>query len=80
MPANIAAGAGASPLGAQLGALAATPTDPTLENPLTAPSITAGAPSMTSLLGGVGGAQVGNIYDPRRPQTIQPGVAYARLG
>ena len=80
VPANIAAGAGASPLGAQLGALAATPTDPTLENPLTAPSITAGAPSMTSLLGGVGGAQVGNIYDPRRPQAIQPGLAYSRLG
>ena len=34
VPANIAAGAGASPLGAQLGALAATPADPALENPL----------------------------------------------
>jgi hypothetical protein len=80
VPVNIAAGAGSSPLGAQLGSLAAAPGDPMLENPNIAPSITAGAPSMTSLIGGVGGAQVGNIYDPRRPNAIQPGLAYPRLG
>jgi hypothetical protein len=80
VPVNIAAGAGASPLGAQLGSLAAAQPDPALENPLIAPSITAGAPSMTSLLGGVGGAQPGNIYDPRRPTAIQPGLSLPRLG
>ena len=79
VPAGLAAGAGSTPLGAQLGALGAVPPDPMLENPQVAPSITAGAPSMTSLLGGVGGAQVGNVYDPRRPQAIQPGLAYSRL-
>ena len=79
VPANIAVGAGASPVAQQLGALGALPPDPALENPSVAPSITAGAPSMTSLLGTVGGAQVGNIYDPRRPNVIQPGQAYSRL-
>ena len=79
VPANIAAGAGSGGLAQQLGSLAATPGDPMLENPAIAPSITAGAPSMTSMLGGVGGAQIGNIYDPRRPMAIQPGLAYPRL-
>ena len=79
VPANIAMGAGATPLGAQLGALGAVAPDPMLENPQVAPSITAGAPSMTSMLGGVGGAQPGNVYDPRRPAVIQPGLAYSRL-
>jgi Phage tail lysozyme len=80
VPANIAAGAGSTPLATQLGMLAAAPVDPMLANPAVAPSITAGAPSMTSLLGGVGGAQVGNIYDPRRPSAVQPGLAYPRIG
>jgi hypothetical protein len=80
VPANIAVGAGATPLASQLGSLAATPGDPMLENPNVAPSITSGAPSMTALLGGVGGAQMGNIYDPRRPSAIQPGSAFPRIG
>jgi hypothetical protein len=80
VPANIAIGAGATPLASQLGALAAVPGDPMLENPNVAPSITSGAPSMTAMLGGVGGAQIGNIYDPRRPNAIQPGLAFPRIG
>jgi hypothetical protein len=80
VPANIAAGVGATPLASQLGMLAATPSDPMLENPNVAPSITAGAPGMTAMLGVIGGAQPGNPYDPRRPAVIQPGLAFPRLG
>ena len=54
VPANIAGGAGSTPIGTQLGALAAVPGDPMLENPNIAPSITSGAPSMTAMLPGVG--------------------------
>jgi hypothetical protein len=55
VPANLAVGAGGgSPMAQQLGALAATPIDPALANPAIAPSITAGAPGMTTMLGDVG--------------------------
>jgi hypothetical protein len=50
VPANLAAGAGSTPIGQQLGALAAAPGDPMLVNPSVVPSITAGAPSMSAML------------------------------
>ena len=64
VPANLASGAG-SPLGQQLGLLAASPGAPPLIDPNAAPSITAGAPSMTSMLGDVG--YTGSIQDMLDP-------------
>jgi hypothetical protein len=54
VPAFIAQGAGSSPIAQQLGSLAATPSDTPLVNANMAPSITAGAPGMTAMLGAIG--------------------------
>jgi hypothetical protein len=54
VPASLAGGVGSSPLAQQLGQLAAQPSDPTLVNPNVVPSITAGAPSMSSMIAAPG--------------------------
>jgi hypothetical protein len=73
VPASLAAGAGSTPVGQQLGQLAATPGDPMLVNPSVVPSITAGAPGMSAMLAGVGtqGRPGGppNLMNPYLPTT-----------
>jgi hypothetical protein len=66
VPANLAGG-----LGSQLGSLAIQPQT----QPLGDPSITQGAPSMTSMLGQIGTPNDPTAYDPRRTGAINP---YAR--
>jgi hypothetical protein len=76
VPASLAAGAGSSPVGQQLGQLAAVmPGDPALVNPAYAPSITAGAPSMSAMLAGVG--TQGRPGGP--PNLMNPYMATARF-
>ena len=52
-------------IGSQLGMLAAQPATNPLENPTTAPSITAGAPSMTAMLGTLGTNAAPSVFDQR---------------
>lgn len=66
VPAQLAGG-----LGSQLGSLAIQPQT----QPLGDPSITQGAPSMTSMLGQIGTPNDPTAYDPRRTGAINP---YAR--
>ena len=63
LPAQYAGGAGG--VGSQLGALAAQPVTTPLENPTTAPSITAGAPGMTAMLGTLGTNAAPSLFDQR---------------
>jgi hypothetical protein len=63
LPAQYAGGAGG--VGSQLGALAAQPVMNPLENPTTAPSITAGAPGMTAMLGTLGTNAAPSLFDQR---------------
>ena len=63
LPAQFAGGSGG--LGSQLGALAAQPAMNPLENATTAPSITAGAPSMTAMLGTLGTNATPSLWDQR---------------
>jgi hypothetical protein len=72
VPASLASG-----VGSQLGSLAIQ----TQPEQLTDPSITQGAPSMTAMLNQVGGGgENANLYDPRRPPTINPSLRLSRLG
>ena len=63
LPAQFAGGSGG--LGSQLGALAAQPAEAPLESAATAPSITAGAPSMTAMLGALGTNATPSLWDQR---------------
>lgn len=63
LPAQFAGGSGG--LGSQLGALAAQPAEAPLESAATAPSITAGAPSMTAMLGALGTNATPSLFDQR---------------
>ena len=63
LPAQYAGGSGG--VGSQLGMLAAQPVMNPLENPTTAPSITAGAPGMTAMLGTLGTNAAPSLFDQR---------------
>ena len=71
LPAQYSGGAGGG-LSSQLGALAAAPPMSALENPATAPSITAGAPGMTSLLGPLGTNATPGLFDQRGGSQLTP--------
>jgi len=64
---------GASPIASQLGQLASMPSPATGELSGDPGSITAGAPSMTAMLGTVGTPAEFNLMDPRR--TVSPSLA-----
>jgi hypothetical protein len=70
MPAQFAGGA--SGLGSQLGSLAAQPNTPMLEDPNASPSITAGAPSMTGMLGDLGTTATPGTFDQRGGNQLSP--------
>ena len=63
LPAQYAGGSGG--LGSQLGALGAQPAMNPLENPTNAPSITQGAPGMTTMLGALGTNATPSLFDQR---------------
>ena len=63
LPAQFAGGSGG--LGSQLGMLAAQPSMNPLESAATAPSITAGAPGMTAMLGVLGTNATPSLFDQR---------------
>ena len=70
LPAQYAGGAGG--VGSQLGLLAAQPAMNPLENPANAPSITAGAPSMTGMLGTIGATSTPGMWDQRGGNQLSP--------
>jgi hypothetical protein len=70
LPAQYAGGAGG--VGSQLGMLAAQPAMNPLENPANAPSITAGAPSMTGMLGTIGATSTPGMWDQRGGNQLSP--------